>query len=149
MRPILLARLIDCQSYTNHFSLAYHICGQSQANGSACTAVQRPHPLLIQPQHSMQDVPIEAEPDYSPVDMTQIKDKGPDISVVDDQKHVRAPLKVVEEEFEKRKAGEAVMTSSVSRSIMDTVSEQLYWSFLGVHVHMLQCAYYYSVHVHV
>ena len=71
--------------------------------------------------------------------MMQIKDKGPDISVVDDQRHVKAPLKVVEEEFEKRKAGEAVMTSSVSRSIMDTVSGQLYWSFLHIHTCLTVC----------
>ena len=53
------------------------------------------------------------------VDMTQIKDESLNIDVVDDQR--MAPLKV-EVELEKGKAGKPVMSSFVSKSIMDTVS---------------------------
>ena len=56
------------------------------------------------------------EGEYSLVDMTKLRDKGPEIAVVSEEGR-RAPLHKVEEELDKH-GGDFV----ASRSILDTVS---------------------------
>ena len=58
----------------------------------------------------------DTEGQYSVVDLSQIRDKGPEIAVVSEEGKV-APLSKVEEELD-RHGGEMI----TSRSILETVS---------------------------
>ena len=72
-------------------------------------------PPSLPPSLQIADEPEESH--YSAVDMSQLRDKGPEIAVVNEE-GLRAPLSKVEEKLDKH-GGAAV---SPGRSILDTVS---------------------------
>ncbi|CAI8031702.1 Tyrosine-protein phosphatase non-receptor type 12 [Geodia barretti] len=77
-----------------------------------------PRPIPPPKQPKIADEPEESH--YSAVDMSQLRDKGPEIAVVNEE-GLRAPLSKVEEKLDKH-GGAAV---SPGRSILDTIMSEV------------------------